>query len=420
MIFANLNSYKQVAINVVNDERFFMIRETLPFIRTIGFGQDVGEAKEPFVPTFWCFDAEKYQVLSNYSSDDTRYFFGLVKELSQSPLNLFEPVDTFNYTKFTNTILNDVLKTEGKISIPILFPFTKGENHSMFMEAVYRISAFTFVPFFIYTDVVPNNIGGPLFLKNFNISVKGESDVSCSLDFIGGALPPESLSAASYVPEDVMDQGYPTLRQNDHTYRTSRVYDCALVITPDIQSALGAGSTNFYGSNSPIISWMSQQDFQIIEMSLNIEQIIDLKYTANDGTFKKVLDGPAYISMKERKASGTIVFISARDLSTIYNTTLQDLFSQSSPYTLVNVTSMLMYFGGPFYYPMKNVIFQQFKVDIQPDQATYMHTISFIALLQPTNIQIYYKQNIFDLDFDQIFLSDIDGTLKTEKQAAPE
>jgi hypothetical protein len=426
MIFVNLNSFKQTAINVFNNEEFYTsITETLPFIRVDGNSRSNGQSVSPPVPTLWCFDSNLINLLETQSNEPGYYYFGFVKKLSHEKIDLFKAVETFNYSFFTSTIQNNVLKTTGSMAVPVLLPFIEKENHSVFMSAIWRVSAFTFVPFFIYTDLSPINIGGPLFMQSLRLSVSESSDVNCEFQFTGGALIPKSITGFSsslpnsYIPQSVDDTPYdnmPTLKQNNNTYRSAKIYDCLLAITPNLQNAVGTGATNLYTNNAPLISWMSGQDFQIIEMSLNINQDIHIDYTANDGVLKNVLDGPAYISLKNRKVSGHITFISAKNLSVIYNFNLGSIYSQTENYNPQNATSMLMYFGGPFYYPMKNVVFQQFNVELNAAEATYKHTIEFFALLQPTKETDYYKQNIFDLDFNTIFEDPIDGTLKTAPQ----
>lgn len=396
MIFANVNSYKQIALYVL-PAAAASTAETLSFLGVDRNGEANGAAKSYGAPKLWFFDPDKINQMLTVLSFEEFFHFGFAKSLEHEKIELYKAVDTFNYTKFNALPCNNALKTQGLIHVPVLLPFTQYENHSEFMECIYRISISVFAPFFIYTDLEPNNLGGPLFLESFSISVNDAQDLECSLKFQGGTIVPDILGGRPYF-NDVNDQGTPTLRQNNQTYRTAKNYDCVLIIG-DIATV--DATQGFYNSLGEQIAWMSGQDFEIVEMSLNINQELDLKYTANDGFTKTLFDGPSFISLKERKVSGSITIISATDLSLFY-------YNYDK-----NIQSLTMYFGGPFFYPMKNVVFQPFKMELQADQSTYRHKIDFIALVQPTSNKNYFKQNVFDLFIDGL---PIDGTLKTNPQ----
>jgi hypothetical protein len=251
------------------------------------------------------------------------------------------------------------------------------------------MSLFPFVPSFFITDLTLNNLGQPLFLEKFNISVNDNSPVNISMNFKGGI----NIYNDDLKIENNIESG---------VYRNSKIYDCFLAISLPHQDKVKT-TENLYETSK---TWLIQnKNIFISGMSLSIDNELKYTFTANDGDNKTVDQGVKFISMKKRNVSGTISFNAT--------TTLTDLFYSSNK-NGKNI-SLTMYFGSTFYYPLNNVILQQFDVELSGDQASYVHKLKFIAILEPTDNIEYFKQNQFDVDFS-LLQKPFDGKLKIISQ----
>ena len=125
------------------------------------------------------------------------------------------------------------------------------------------------------------------------------------------------------------------------------------------------------------------QGINIIHASLTISNDITLEWTANDGVTKNLADGVKYLSIKKRKVSGKFKFIATENLENYFNASANKEF--------------ILYFGGPFYYPMKNVTINVFSLEIDPNTGSFIHEVEFLALAQTSNYKQYYLQNEFNI-----------------------
>jgi hypothetical protein len=399
MNISNTTFIKKIAVAMLNNPIFFDQEENLQFL----YAQPAN-----YIAYLDFFNKNKIELLKNFSRKETNYKLGTVEDFSIDAIDINSPIDFFNYRNFSYTYKNDVLKTKGTLKVPGVLPFIKDDYNSIFQEYIWNLSLWPFVPFFIYTDLDPINLGGPLFLTSFTIDSKANSPVDINLSFEGGTTIPESYksktasylsSFSRYLPQNIDFSETETQK----TYRYSKSHDCFLTI--NVIEAEPEQEQNIAEKHNNDINWMSGQDFFITSMSLKVENSVDTVYTANDGITKNLLDGPKSIGLKKRTVTGSITFEAARDFSAIYN--------GINP----GAISLVMYFGGPFYYPMKNVIFQNFDSKLNSGSSTYLHSIKFFALAQPTNLSKWYEQNEFDLDIQSIFFEGtFDGTLKTNPQ----
>ena len=400
MILFSPSSLKRVAIALYNNQTFYNENfEYMPFINVHANTIPANTVKK-FTPSFDFFNESLQGVLSETAKDEANYNFGLVNSLNINEIKFFEPVDTYNWSKFISSPLNNALKTKGKISLPVILPYTEEQPNSKFLKQIWRLGIYWFVPFFLSTDVYPQNIGAPLFVERFSISAS--DSVSIDLDFIGGssyALPKDLYTNKSWIDfKDYYDTAATGVGITDFrsVYRVAKTYDCLLLLgqTPfkenseSNKSVENVGITSFYDTYSPLATSIAVQGNNIYGMQLTVDNKLEEKYTANDGVNKNIADGMRYIALKSRSVSGSIDFIASQNLTEYF--------------AGVNKT-LVMYFGGPFYFPMENVIFQVFSLDISADKSSYTHKVSFTALLQESAYPEYYKQNEFNVHLDGLF-----------------
>lgn len=349
--------------------------------------------------------------IEEQSSDESNYFFGYCANLKVNEIVYYKDIDTFTYSNFFSAPANDALKTEGSITIPAVLPFIEGTQQSKFQEAVWRIGAFPFVPFMIYTDITPLNIGGPVFASKWSISVSEGSPINVSMSFTGGTSVrpplPGTIDSGDFPFQEGYVAGISTSQADKSSWRHNSFYDCLFGVSfvedvPIYESAV-----------SSTIWYQNQNEIQISKMTLDIEQDIKLIYTSNDGDLKNISDGPKYAALKKRSVRGSIELKSSTNLSIIY----------SNPGA--KIQQLIMFFGGPFYFPMRNVTINFFDSNLDASSKTWTNNISFTAYTsfgssnQDSDAQLlpgakWHNYNPFSLD-PLTLSSEILGTLKTDE-----
>lgn len=342
--------------------------------------------------------------------DPLNYAFGACNQYKIDAVNYYNPIDTFTYSSFMAGPMNNVLKLSGSFTAPVVLPFNTTTSFSQFQEALWRIAVYPFVPFFVYTDAYPVNYGGPLFCKSFNISCNADQGTSVTVNFTGGTsvLPPE--------PGTIEEYYFPFTEQYDPSagigsteasanptfvYRQARTYDALFGYPYDAETINELG---VYDAYMPNTSWYSNQhDLNITGMSLQISQELSEFYTGNNGYTKNISDGMRHLALKSRKVTGKISFVCSKDIL----------------YVFINpkwrTQEIVMYFGGPYYFPMKNVYFNFYDSTLNGD-GYYEHTIEFSALYHPpTDTMDWYKLNMFDINYEGMFRP-ITGALYVEHQ----
>lgn len=415
MIIFNPSTYKKIAIYLYNGESFFW--ENGSYIPFLNISDKSVAVWTPSYDYFQSVTAQSIESEAGEESGGSNYIFGLCDSFNINGIQYYKPVQTFTYGSFITQPQNNVLKTAGTIVVPIVLPYSVNEIFSPFLEAIWRISVYQFVPFMFYTDIYPVNIGGPLFMSSFNISVDKETPVNITMSFSGGTKirppAPGTIDAGNFpFPED-----YDPLSVTDEftpVYRLAKVYDCLF----DFPIPTPATQVGIYTSYQARTQWYSSLGrLHIKSMSLKIEQELDEKFTGNDGINKNISDGMKYIAMKQRTVTGSVVFENSSDL----------LYAYKNPDE--RIQELVMYFGGPFYYPMKNVSINLFSVEAHAD-GTYTHQMEFTASIQPqvkakkkggvnnpspqTPIP-YYKMNHFDISYEGLF-EPIEGNIYVKPQ----
>jgi hypothetical protein len=337
--------------------------------------------------------------METFASKPSNYYFGACESFKIDKIDYYAAVPTFTYSDYISLPKGNTLKTKGTITVPVVLPYNSSVSFSKFLECLWRISIYTFSPFFFYTTVNPINLGGPLFSNSFSISVSDTSPVKIDMGFEGGTV----LSSNMDIPitPQTIDSIFPfpseyNPLQNTFTYRQAKTYDCFFLI-PVRPRKLESISGIYSNYSNQTGFYSSQNNVNIISMNLKIIQELEMSFTANDGISKNIINGPKHIGLKKRKVSGSVTFMSTTDLSLMYDGD--------------KIQKFVMYFGGPFYYPMTNVNVQQFDVSITANE--FKHTIDFIALLGESIFPEYYLQNEFDINLHH-FSDPITGNVYTQ------
>jgi len=386
MIIVSPGSLKRVAVAVYAKSSFYTQQTSrVPFLN---FSKDVSnDANSINVPYINLHDVIKNSNLKQFGEDPENYTFGLVKSVSIDPIIISQAVETNTYSNFITQIKSDNYFTGGSLSIPVLVANSDySSDLEVFYNQIWKLSVFYFLPFYIYTDISPTNLGGPLFVTDYKISVEENSPVSIDIKFTGGL---------KYIPPDYIT---PPIFQGE--YRVAKSYDCLVI--PEQSSAFSTSPTSFSSSSpylhfSNISSYLESNTFYVKSASLTINSKISKKFTANtlNGT-QKITDGVKYIALSKRTVKGTISFLASMDLLLIYSDIGQ------------LIQSITLYFSGPFMYPMDNVYISFFGSEVNGDGDSYTHTLDFEAFIIPTDSTerlSYWQQCEFNIDGSEL-LSD--------------
>lgn len=264
-------------------------------------------------------------------------------------------------------------KLEGSIKTNVLIPFSGDPliNTVPGLQALWRISVFPFVPFILASSVPSAVLSGPMMMKNFSISVENDGPVFIDMSFIGG----KSLVSPVFTTYDVKQQAMASnIPWDTNIYRLAKMADCFYYLS------------NYGNLDSSVLQIQNQiltRDFQtysfnfadkIIKIELKIIQDVEPDFvftnTANLTQASGYSDipqnifGPKYLKLNSRDVTGAFTFFSYNEPIINYNE-LQD--------------SLILYFGGPFYYPLEKIDFQINDLIIQQGESGWISRLSFIA-----------------------------------------
>lgn len=257
-----------------------------------------------------------------------------------------------------STVTNQIYKTDFKFAplipesnnpenilaiLPGVMPYETAPPTWEAEYALYYMAVYPSYPLLV-TNTIPinNKYCGPLFLKSMNLSCNdnGKSNISVSLE------------GSKYF---IYDKS--TVESNDYEYgdlfRSANFADCFCLL-------------NTYASLIPSFS-----NIRVIGMSLNITQ--NFKYTFPCHTSGTDDKGARFIGLQDRKVTGTVSVLAP------------DEYTDLSVYQQI-----IMYFGGPFYFPMYNVKWQKPVTEIKVNDG-YVHTCSFVALADPSSVMSSYN-----------------------------
>jgi len=376
MIIVNPGSLHRVAIAVYSNTSFYNQQTSrVPFLN---FEQkENADANTINVPYIDIHDLIRNSNLQQFGADGENYIFGLVKNLNIDPIIINQAVNTNTYSNFITQIKSDNYFTGGKLNIPILIT---NQNYTSdlenFYNQIWKLGVLYFLPFYIYTDISPTNLGGPLFVTQYKISVSDNGPVEIDINFTGGL---------KYIPPDYIE---PPVFQGE--YRTAKSYDCLVVPTPDPSAQV----TNPYVSLANQVSYLNSNVFYLKSASLTIDNKISKRFTANTlNSSQQISDGVKYIALSKRTVKGTISFLASVDLLLIY----------SDPGVLIQ--SLTLYFSGPFIFQMDNLYINFFGSEVSGDGDSFVHTLDFEAFVIPTTSDeklSYWQQNEFNIGISTV------------------
>jgi len=376
MIIVNPGSLHRVAIAVYSNTSFYNQQTSkVPFLN---FEQkENADANTINVPYIDIHDLIRNSNLQQFGADGENYIFGLVKNLKINPIIINQAVNTNTYSNFITQIKSDNYFTGGNLNIPVLIT---NQNYTSdlenFYNQIWKLGVLYFLPFYIYTDISPTNLGGPLFVTEYKISVSDNGPVEIDISFTGGL---------KYIPPDYIE---PPVFQGE--YRTAKSYDCLVVPTPDPSAQI----TNPYVSLANQASYLSSNVFYLKSASLTIDNKISKRFTANTlNSSQQISDGVKYIALSKRTVKGTISFLASVDLLLIY----------SDPGVLIQ--SLTLYFSGPFIFQMDNLYINFFGSEVSGDGDSFVHTLDFEAFVIPTTSDeklSYWQQNEFNIGISTV------------------
>ena len=249
---------------------------------------------------------------------------------------------------------------------------------------IYLASKIPMFPFMICSTVNAHYSFGPIFLSSINFSAKGGeslSAISVNCNFIGGKIlisPEISLYSAAnptgavkrkpgiepIIYNEMNDlQGNPIVENaanlaginyDYHRYRSASLLDFVIDFKYYENYLSLKAKVDTYKNLPPT--------YKIIDFSMNITQNVNLEFTNPYTTdYKRDDIGPKFASMQSREVSGSITYF-------CFNKTLQQ----------PNTSELSVYFGGPFFYAMKNVDWSNPTVSITPGGG-YTHTYKWKA-----------------------------------------
>ena len=287
--------------------------------------------------------------------------------------------DSFNnVASFTHPVASNII-TKPRIAFsPVVAQDFIGIDTDVYQgnAVIYKCFLFPSYPVLISTTIRENEHYGPVFptLLSISVSDQGPKSVNVEAQFIGGRslfLPPMKNIALKTTTASGKLDAVP--------YRTASIFDCAV-------------EYNLFPSYENFIAYLTEKNAiktietteKIISMSLQVSQTYAFNVTANDD-LRKIQQGPKYLNLTDRKVTGSITY-----LSNVY-----DFYFPTS-------SSLTMFFGAGFYFPMQNVDWQRPKIQAVPGQG-YTHTFDFVARAVDGAVANAFKANALGNYFSSEF-----------------
>ena len=274
---------------------------------------------------------------------------------------------------------------------------------------MYFIAKIPLFPFAICSSINSHYSFGPVFMSSMNFSVGGDSSlgaVDIDVSFEGGKAlvsPDVNLFTkkrpgiepivynsmndlnGNPINENATDFPLTNVDFDFHRYRSASLLDVVALeeYVPNFNDLILKVS----GQNTGLKYTKSIPTKKIIGITLNITQNIDTEFTVptieENNKFIQKPDsfGPRFAKLTSRTVSGTIKYFGYTDK--IFNNLNKGL---------------TLYFGGPFFFPMKNVDWSNPSVSISPGGG-YVHTYNFkVRLPDQTDsvgkpVKVYYPYN---------------------------
>ena len=294
--------------------------------------------------------------------------------------DLYSPIKNFNNITVQNLPVFSKQKfTIESINFSPLIAFGNNNQDYLGEYNIYRASKIPLFPLQLMTTVESFKMFGPLFLTRFEISVDGSSklgEVSVKTSFSGGKSLLSNFngnisapSSYEFTPKKIKlinGEELDEISYDFNKYRRANLLDCKVLI-------LDPGSINLWNRDSvrqyldSNVNPYNAPYYKVISMSLSVTQEIEYQFTypgireGDNLYYEGDSSGPRYASLTSRTVSGKIKLLAYKDNIVFYNP-----------------QSIIMDFGGPFFYAMKYVEFSNPSIDISVGEL-YSYTFSFTA-----------------------------------------
>ena len=297
--------------------------------------------------------------------------------------NVYQPIQNFSGLSVLNLPTFNQYQYSGNFSFnPIL---STNVNQQYAAELIlYRASIIPLYPLIFCSTIPTHKSFGPTFISSFNISVDGTNnlgdvEINCSMTGGRSVISPNDIPIYrpyinnNYIKMKTLspsDNQNNTIESNNFQdkYRAINLSDCAFA------QGLYLNFNDFANKVQSSYSSKSMPIYKIVNMSLSIQQNIDLTFTYPGYSFGKLLyefgdiAGPRFASLQDRKVTGSIKLFSPQNYSFINS----------------NASSLTLYFGSVFYYTMKNVDWQQPVITINPGNGYFIEYNFTVRLTETT------------------------------------
>ena len=277
--------------------------------------------------------------------------------------------DTFNsLAAFTHPVAKSLVTRPSISFSPLINQANTTSDVANGHEVIYKCFVFPSYPVLISTTIAENEHYGPVFANSLSISANDRSKaVTVSANLQGGRslfLPPMKIKNLNLTRINSVDRTLDAV-----PYRTATIFDCAVEfdIFPSFDDFMN------YTKNAKV--YKNKNDFErIVDINLSVAQTFSLNVTANSDS-RRIQQGPRFWNMTDRKVTGSITWLSNQ-----YN------------FYIPTSSSLTMYFGTGFYFPMENVDWQKPKITAVPGQG-YLHQFNFIARAVNDAVANGFKSN---------------------------
>jgi hypothetical protein len=297
--------------------------------------------------------------------------------------NIYQPVQNFSGLSVLNLPTFNQYQYSGNFSFnPIL---STNVNQQYAAELIlYRASIIPLYPLIFCSTIPTHKSFGPTFISSFNISVDGTNnlgdvEINCSMTGGRSVISPNNIPIYrpyinnNYIKMKTLsssDNQNNTIETNNFQdkYRAINLSDCAFAqgLYLDFKDFANKVQSSYSSKSMPV--------YKIVNMSLSIQQNIDLTFTYPGYSFGNLLyefgdiAGPRFASLQNRKVTGSIKLFSPQNYSFINS----------------NASSLTLYFGSVFYYTMKNVDWQQPVITINPGNGYFIEYNFTVRLTEIT------------------------------------
>lgn len=294
-----------------------------------------------------------------------------------SKLNSFYPLTMDNHPRFSEQVYSNNFEFTPLISDNI-------DNEQLEAEKIlYKASVLPMYPMVFLSTIEAHETFGPSFLTSFSINLSSMGsipmvDISCS--FKGGKIlevskPLERPTLLTESKNIIQINNVATGASIGETavdfknlYRATSMIDC-LFDPNESHETLEKFQTKMFKKNN--VNYVTRD--RIVGMSLDISNELSFSFTQSTNDYMVLDDntGPTFANLNNRTVSGsfTVFSISPNVITPVYE------------------SGITMYFGGPYFYPIPIVNWNNATVTANPGGG-YLHKITFKAKI-PTKTGFY-------------------------------